>query len=422
MRAGYAVQTAEDGRKAIQILEKTYFDLVVSDLKMPGMDGLDLLSQIKKTWPATEVIIITGFGTIPKGVEAVRMGAFDFISKPFENNDFLNIINRLVENHHYAKTKSTERDNVRNNPEFDAIISESEKMYTLMRLTKRIAPKETSCILYGESGTGKELIAMSIHALGKRKHRPFLSTTCGGVDQNFLERELFGHAEGVFSDSNYEKEGLFEAANGGTAFIGEIDEMPASTQIKLLRCLQENEIRRIGENFVRGVEFRLIVASNINLEKAVAVGRFREDLFYRINIVPINVPPLRERREDIPLLVEHFINKYAQRDESKASSVSKRALSMLINYDWPGNVRELENVIDRCVALTLNDEISPDLLPPGIHARPSDNNRTSNKKRNSRQIERKVILETLHRLDGSKKKTAEELGISKTTLWRKLKT
>ncbi len=416
----YSVEAVSDGEAALAKLEEKYYDLVLSDYRMGDIDGIQLLSKIKTQWPATEVIIITAFGTISKGVKAIKLGAFDYITKPFEPEELIRIVARFVEARktgHRLKNLSQE---IRRQSEFDTIIGKSDKIIGLMDLIARIASKESTILVYGESGTGKELVAKSIHALSARKDKPFIAINCGAIPESLQESELFGHTKGSFTSASYDKKGLLEVADGGTVFLDEIAEMSLSTQVSLLRFLQEQEVRRIGDSFTRVVDVRLIAATNKSLKREIENKRFREDLYYRINVIPLHVPALRERKEDIPLLVAHFIQKYREKDRSPIHRISKRALAILMNHDWPGNVRELENVIHRCVALGLGDDIVPDLLPPELRER-NDNIEVTSKGGNLADMEKVIILETLQKHDGNKKKTAEALGISKTTLWRKLK-
>lgn len=421
-KAGYKVETADNGQRAIDRLRERFFDLVITDYKMDPIDGMELLRQTKLNWPATEVIMITAYGTISHGVEAIKSGAFDYITKPFQYEELLSIINRLVEKRQDGQTLKCLESEVRNHSAFDSIIGQSDKLLHLLGLARRVAATESTVLITGESGTGKELIARAIHDSSQRRNGPFVVIHCGTIPENLQESELFGHAKGAFTGADSDKEGLFEVADGGTVLLDEVAETSPATQVKLLRFLQNNEFRRIGENYPNNVDVRLIAATNKNLELEVTKGKFREDLFYRINVIPLTVPPLRERKEDIPLLVDHFIDIFGKNNGNQVKKVSKRALSMLINYDWPGNVRELENVIQRAVALTVTGEISPEVLPAEIHQKRVVNGVELNRdSRRLSEIENEVILETLKRMNGNKQKTAEELGISKSTLWRKLK-
>lgn len=421
-KSKYSVEAVNSGEAALDKLQQRYFDLVISDYKMAQMDGLELLKATKKRWPATQFIIITAFGTISRGVEAMKLGAFDYITKPFYNEELLRIVERLVEKRKSSQQSGDLWREIRSQAEFDSIIARSEKMHELLDLVSRLARKTSTILISGESGTGKELIAKSLHALSNRKDKPFIAINCGAIPQSLQESELFGHVKGAFTGANADKKGLFEAAAGGTVFLDEIAEMAPATQVMLLRCLQEKEIRRVGDSSTRIVDVRLIVATNKNLEDEIAKGKFREDLYYRINVIPLPLPALRRRKEDIPLLVEHFIKKYGDRDNSRVRKISDRALSMLMNYDWPGNVRELENIIHRGVALAWTEEITPDLLPPTVRGDLAATlvGRAAGSG-NLAEIEKCIIQETLRRMNGNKRRTAKELGISKATLWRKLK-
>jgi len=381
---------------------------------------MQLLRKIKEAWPATEVIMITAFGSIEKGVEAIKVGAFDYITKPFENKALLELVNKLVDEKRRTREMRELTSSIRQQSEFDPIIGRSKAILRIMDLVGRAARTDSTILISGESGTGKELIAKSIHALSPRKEHRFIAINCGAIPENLQESELFGHAKGAFTTAHSDKKGLFEVADGGTVFLDEIAEMSLATQVKLLRFLEDNELRRVGENFTRKVNLRVIVATNRNLEREIEKGTFRSDLYYRINVIPFHVPPLRERKEDIPLLLEHFIAKYNHKTGTNIKKVSKRAEAMLTNYDWPGNIRELENIIQRAIALsTSTQEITPDMLPSNITERETEKNSGSNGTLS--QVEKQVILETLKRMKGNKRKTAEELGISKATLWRKLK-
>ncbi len=421
-KSKYSVEVVADGESAIEKLRHRYFDLVISDYKMAQMNGIELLREIKRSWPATEVIIITAFGTISKGVEAIKLGAFDYITKPFDNQELLKIVARFIEKRSSGKKIKQISSQLRKHSEFDPIIGKSDKILDIMSLVSRVAVTDSTILIYGESGTGKELIARSIRDLSPRKDKPFVAINCGAIPENLQESELFGHAKGAFTSADHEHKGLFEVAHGGTVFLDEIAETSPLTQVKLLRFLQDNEIRRIGENSTRKVDVRLIAATNQVLDDKVKKGEFREDLYYRINVIPISVPTLRERKEDIPYLAEHFVGKYRKKNGRAAKSISKRATSILMNYDWPGNVRELENVIERAIALNPANEIMPEFLPVEIRNRKADFETGENPKQTKlAEIEKKTILETLERMEGNKKMTAKELGISKTTLWRKLK-
>lgn len=417
-RAGYSVFAVDNGEAALNQLRHRYFDLVVTDYMMEPMNGMDLLCHIKQRWPATEVIMMTAFGSIENGVEAIKSGAFDYITKPFSNEALIGLVSQFIEKRKESTKAKTLNNEVRSQAEFDPIIGKSEAMLKILELVSRAATTDSTILIYGESGTGKELIAKSIHALSPRKDKPFVVINCGAITENLQESELFGHMKGAFTTAHSDKKGLFEVADGGTIFLDEVAETSLSMQVKLLRFLENNELRRVGSTETRKVDVRLLAATNKNLESEVKQDNFRTDLFYRLNVIPCNVPPLRQRKEDIPCLVAHFIKKYTRKIGSPVRSISKRASSMLINYDWPGNVRELENVVQRAVALATGHEIVPDLLPGEIFIREENLVRKNN---TLSEYERELILDTLKRMNGNKLKTAQELGISKATLWRKLK-
>lgn len=419
-KANYEITDVSCAEDAITEMNLRYFDLVISDYKMESMSGLELLKYIKRNWPATEVIIVTAYGTIEHGVKAIKLGAFDYITKPFDNARLLELVSRFVEKKVSGEKHDKMFSKLRALTEFDNIIGESSEIIGLMDLIHRIASKDSTVLISGESGTGKELVAKAIHALSARKNKPFVAINCGAIPENLQESELFGYVKGAFTGADSDKKGILEYAEGGTVFLDEIGDMAFSTQVKILRAIQENEIRRVGDTKVKTINFRLIAATNKDLDEEIKNGRFREDLYYRINVIPINIPPLRKRKKDILLLVEHFLKKYNSQNQNHVKRLSKRTKAMLMNYDWPGNVRELENVIHRGVALATTEEVTPDFLPEQIQNYKGINS-AAKSIGNLAEIEKKVILDTLERMEGSKVKTARELGISKSTLWRKLK-
>ncbi|MFQ5674740.1 MAG: sigma-54-dependent transcriptional regulator [bacterium] len=421
-KSGYSIDVVNDGESALQKLANRYYDLVITDYRMEKMDGLQLLRQIKKLWPATEVIIITAYGSISRGVEAIKVGAFDYLTKPFDNRELLAIVERFIEKRNSSRRLKDISTELRKHSAFDPIIGKSDPILEIMSIASRVATTDSAVLIYGESGTGKELVARAIHDLSQRKDKPFVPINCGAIPENLQESELFGYIKGAFTGADSDRQGLLEVADGGTVFLDEVAETAPSTQVKLLRFLQDNEIKRVGECLTRKINVRLIAATNKKLEEQVARGKFRQDLYYRINVIPLSMPALRDRKQDIPQLVRHFIAKYGTANGGRVTSISKRALSILMNYDWPGNVRELENEIERAVALAPGFEIEPELLTMEIRNRRSDFDTDSDCKESKlAEIERRTILATLERMHGNKKKTASELGISKTTLWRKLK-
>lgn len=422
-RAGYDVEAVDSGDKAMERLHRNLYDVVLTDYKMCPMNGMDLLQQIKVNWPATEVIMMTAFGTIEDGVRAIKLGALDYITKPFVMDDLIGSLKKISENKSHSNGNQQESlGNVRRHREFDLVVGESPEILHVLNVALRVAVTDSTILILGESGTGKELIAHSIHALSARKEAAFIAIHCGAIPENLQESELFGHKKGTFTGAEKDKVGLLEAADGGTVFFDEIGDTSLSTQVKLLRFLQHNELRRIGENHARRVNVRLISATNKNLEYEVEQGSFRKDLFYRLNVIPITIPPLRDRKQDIPILINYFIDKFNKKLERKVSGLSKRAMSLMMYHDWPGNIRELENVIERVVALATSDQISSGMLAQCIHRNGKTLTDDSQKPIGKlAKLESEIILQTLNKMNGNKKKTAEELGISKTTLWRKLK-
>ncbi|HEX9653589.1 MAG TPA: sigma-54 dependent transcriptional regulator [bacterium] len=422
-KAGFGANAVEDGPRALALMKQHYFDLVITDYMMDPMDGIELTREIKKNWPATDVLMITAYGTIPRGVEAMQSGANDYITKPFHNAELLSRIDRLREKRASEQQRKVVKSEIRQIAEFDAIVGESDGLIQVLSLVERVAHTNSTVLIYGESGTGKELIAQAIHHLSSRKRGPFLTVNCATITQTLQESELFGHVKGAFTGAIADKMGLLESANGGTLLLDEIAELAPSTQAALLRFLQNSEIRKVGDPVVRNADVRLIAATNKRLSDEVSNARFREDLFYRINVFPLSVPPLRERKEDIPLLARHFLGRYGSLYRDRAvTKVSKRAMNMLMNHDWPGNIRELENVLQRAIALSDSDEIGPQVLPVEVGDRGGPA-AESHRGRNGKlaEVELEIILKTLKEMNGNRKKTAERLGISTTTLWRKLK-
>ncbi|MBI5016194.1 MAG: sigma-54-dependent Fis family transcriptional regulator [Deltaproteobacteria bacterium] len=360
---GHAVATAGSGEEALSALEKARFDLVVTDIKMPGMDGMDLLRKVKESAPETQVIVITAFGTIEMAVEAMKAGAFEYITKPF-NRDELKLTVRKA-----LRFQTLESENVRLKREvtrkfgFENIVGDSSQMQAVFRLVEKVADSDASVLITGESGTGKELVARAIHYRSSRAQRPFLALNCAAIPRELLESELFGHKKGSFTGAIRDKKGKFEEAQGGTLFLDEIGELPIDLQAKILRALQEREVTPVGGNDVLKVDARILAATNRDLEEAIEEGRFREDLYYRLAVVPIHMPSLRERPDDVPLLVAHFLKELSGK---KPVTVDRDAMEALRRYPWKGNVRELENTIERLLILRESDTIRRDDLPEKI--------------------------------------------------------
>lgn len=359
---GYEVMTASDGLEGIAHLDKDIFDLVVTDVKMPKVDGFEVLKRIKEISPDTIVIMITAFGTKESGIEAMKLGAYDYISKPFNIDEIRLIVKKAIEKKREHVELSLLRQKVDVTYSLENIIGQSPKMQELFRVIPRIAQSNSNVLITGESGSGKELVAHAMHNLSHRKGKNIVTINCAAFPEGLLESELFGHMKGAFTGAVYNKQGLFEIADGGSVFLDEIAEMPTSLQAKLLRVLENGTFRRIGGTTDIKVDVRVISATNKDLNEEIATGRFREDLYYRLNVVPVLIPPLRERKEDIPLLINHFLSKTADRPKK----ITPEAIKLLIDYSWKGNVRELENVIERTALLTEKEEITPANLPPEI--------------------------------------------------------
>jgi len=363
-RDGYDVQLADSGREAIDQLRQNNFDLLLSDIKMPDVSGVDVLRAAKEINRDVVAFMMTAYASTSTAVEAMRLGAVDYFTKPFSMDELRLKIRQHLESHRLKQENVLLKKALKTRYEFSNIIGRSEPMLEVFRMVETIAKTTSTVLITGESGTGKDLVARAIHYNSLRRERPFVALNCGGVPETLLESELFGHMRGAFTGADTNKKGLIEVAEGGTVFLDEIGEMTTTMQIKLLRVLQDRRFRRLGGTEEVQADIRVIAATNQDLEKAVASGRFREDLFYRINVIRMHLPPLRERTDDIPLLAEHFLSKYAEQMKKPVRSVAQASLPLLQTYGWPGNVRELENVIERAVALEQTPAILPDSLPP----------------------------------------------------------
>jgi len=420
---GYTVEEAQNGQVALDILSGHLFDLVITDVKMKPVDGMQVLKKVKKCWPDTEVIVITAYGTIESGVKAIKLGAFDYITKPFNNEEFLSVVYNALETRTTRERAKIYLNEHSTNNKFENIIINSKQMKRIFDLISQVAVTESTILITGESGTGKELIAKAIHANSPRGGKPLITVNCSSLPENLLESELFGHVRGSFTGAIKDKKGLFLEADQGTIFLDEIGEIPLQTQVKLLRVLQEGEIRRVGDNTSIHVDVRIIAATNRNLEEEIERRNFREDLYYRLNVIPIHVPALRLRKDEILPLTNYFLKKYTKKLKKDTPKISSQALSILRNYNWPGNVRELENIIERVVTLTnkkiLETEdfslIFPNSQSYILRRRRKDQELTLE------QAEKVHILECLERCSYNQKLSANMLGISTTTLWRKLK-
>ncbi|WP_147819989.1 sigma-54-dependent transcriptional regulator [Salidesulfovibrio onnuriiensis] len=425
---GYNVTTLSDPEMGLAYLEDSEVDVILTDMKMPKLTGQDVLEHCKKNYPHIPVLIMTAFGSVESAVEAMRIGAFDYITKPFANEELLLSLSKAVS---YAETQ---QDNVRLRQQLAEkfgsgnIIARGKGMREVLEMVNRAAPTKSTVLVMGESGTGKELIARAIHDNSTRKDQPFISVNCMALNPGVLESELFGHEKGSFTGATAMRKGRFEQANKGTLFLDEIGELTPELQVKLLRVLQEHQIERVGGAETIDVDIRIVAATNKNLQEAVSKGEFREDLFYRLNVVSIFLPPLRERREDIPFLADHFLDKYSKENEKKFTGFTAAAMDYLSAYEWPGNVRQLENVIERCTVLSRTETIDTDDLPPEIKDEESQFKSAVdllparlNLADTMDKIEGALVRRALVRSEFVQVKAAEMLGLSKSNLQYKLK-
>jgi len=423
-REGYDVVLAENGRSAVAALERAPFDLLISDIKMPDMSGVDVLRAAKKLDPDILGIMITAFASTETAIEAMRLGACDYLSKPFDIDLLKMKVREKVENRHLRQENVLLKRTLGLTHQFSNIIGRSESMLDVFKMIETVARTNSTILLTGESGTGKGLVAQAVHYHSLRRDKPMVSLNCGAMPENLLESELFGHMRGAFTGADQNKKGLFEVAEKGTIFLDEIGEMSPVMQVKLLRVLQERRFRRVGGLEELQADIRVIAATNQDLTKAVAEGRFREDLFYRINVIPIALPPLRDRREDIPLLADHFLAKYASQMEKPVTAISRPALDLLSKHEWPGNIRELENVIERAVALEATPSVQPESLPPAVRGGVTRATAAAGLLHETlpaegldlearvQEIERGYISQALERANGVQVKAAELLGMS----------
>ncbi len=422
-REGNRVTVAEDGARGLAILEKKAFDLVILDLKMPGLSGMEVLKQIKEEDSEIVVVVITGYATVESAVEAMKSGAYDYIPKPFTPESLRMIVRRALEKRRLSVENVLLRTELARRPGRDVVIGHSAPMREVERLVQQVAPTDSTVLINGETGTGKELIARTIHDISSRKDKPFVVVDCGALVETLFESELFGHVKGSFTGAIDTKYGRFEVANGGTVFLDEVANISLNIQAKLLRALQEREITRVGSSQVIKIDVRIIAATNRDLLKCVEAGTFREDLFYRLSVVPIALPPLRERREDIALLANHFLAKYNKSRGKNVTAIADSAIEALVEYAWPGNVRELENVMERAVVLSRGGAIGPDDLwyyeLRGHKAESAES--AAHGIRSLAEVEREHIEQTLAKLDGQIGKAAESLGIDRKTLRLKLR-
>lgn len=419
-RQGYRVTVVDSGLKAFELVKEKDFDIVFTDLKMPDLNGLELLKAVKNFRPKTEVIIITGYGSIETAVEALQLGGYDYLQKPIKLERLMLLIDRIIENKKLEKENVLLKRGLKAQQKYDDLVGISPKMREISEIIDRISMDRPTVLIEGESGTGKEVVARMIHQNSECRDKPFISINCGAIVEGLLESELFGHVKGAFTGAIKDKIGLFEAANGGTIFLDEIVEMPAPLQVKLLRVLQDKKIRPVGSTRESGVDVRIIAATNRDPEEATESGALRKDLFYRINVVSIKIPPLRGRKEDIPLLINHFLAKFNGRSNKEVTNISPHAMDILESFHWPGNVRQLENVIERAFALGVEETIRVADLPSEIR-KFGETSKAGKKTYDLGENELIFINKALLKTKGNKAEAAKLLGINITTLYRKVK-
>ncbi len=420
-KRGHRVLQAEGVRAAAKVLSECAFDLVVTDLRMPDGDGLDVLRLAKAHCPEVAVFLLTAYAGWESAKEAMRLGAYDYFEKGKEPDEFLHRIEKALEEQGLRHENENLRRQVQERYSLPGLIAHSAEMQRVLDLVRRVAPTDATVLIQGESGTGKEVVAKAIHHASPRAGRAFVAVNCGALPEPLLESEIFGHVKGAFTGATAHKKGLFEEAHGGTFFLDEIGEMPLTLQVKFLRALQEGEVRPVGSTQSTIVDVRVLAATNRDLGQLMQQDKFREDLFYRLNVIPVILPPLRERREDIPALAEHFLQRYGQK-QGRLLRLSAEAIDKLLRYPWPGNVRELENAMERTAILAHNDTIAADDLPPHISmGTPLGAAPSLPQPLTLAEVEKLHILQTLERFGWNHSRAAEVLGIGRTSLWRKLK-
>ncbi len=425
-RSGYEVETAGSGEEALALVESFGPDFVITDVRMPRMGGLDLLATLRAKGNDATVIVMSAYGSNDLALEAMKAGAYDYVSKPFKPDEIVLVLKKAEERETLRRENRALRDEIRKEHRFDSILAKSSKMQAIFRTISKIADYKTTVLVNGESGVGKELVARAIHARSSRSGGPFVPVNCGAIPENLLESELFGHKKGAFTDAVSDRRGLFEEANGGTLFLDEIGELPLGLQVKLLRVLEDERIRRLGESKDVQVDVRIVTATHRDLQAETKAGRFREDLFYRLNVLPIVVPPLRERREDIPLLIDHFVTRNNARLGTDIRGLDAEARRLLYEYSWPGNVRELENTVERAMVLCEADNIVAADLPERIReARDPVKLQLSSGelsvKKTTRYLEEVLIRRALQKTKGNRTRAAELLEISHRALLYKIK-
>ena len=428
-RSGYQVETAADGLEALQMIERTFYDFILCDIKMPNMDGMQFLKSARDKIRASTVIVMSAYGTIDTAIEAMKLGAYDYISKPFKSDEVHMALKKAEERENLKKENRWLKERIRkidSEIHFGNMVAKSKPMRAVFELAEKVARYNTTVLICGESGTGKELIARGIHSKSQRSQYPIVPVNCGGIPENLLESELFGYKKGAFTGADKDKKGLFEEAQGGTIFLDEIGELPISLQVKLLRVLQENEIRAVGDSKTKNIDVRVIAATAKNLAEEVRNGTFREDLFYRLNVLQILLPPLRDRLQDIPLLCQHFIERYNIMLGKDIEEIAPSAMSIILKHSWPGNVRELENTIERAVVLAEETILDAENLTPEIGVKSKTFNPDNlfdgySLKAAQKILEKKLIARALRETGGNRTQAARLLEISHPSLLSKIK-
>src|SRR5579872_1134413 len=412
---GYAARPVGSGREALEVIANSEFDIALLDIKMPGMVGMELQARLKEADPELTVVIMTGYASVDTAVQALKRGAYDYITKPVDPDELSHLVANALEHKRARREVARLRENLQEVSPSTELIGRSPAMKKVVELIEMVAPTEATVLITGESGTGKEVVARAIHAAGPRRYMPMVTIHCGALTETLLESELFGHEKGSFTGAQFRKKGKFEVADGGTVFLDEISDISLKTQTDLLRVLQEKEIVRVGGNQQIKVDFRAIAATNKNLESLVKAGSFRPDLYYRLHVFCIELPPLRDRREDIPLLVNHFLNKFCMATSRPVPTISSESLDLLMRHDWPGNVRELENAVERALVVGRGQEIRPSHFALGIQAQQDGSGRSLD------EVERAHIERTIRECGGNLSQAARVLGIDRTTLYHKLR-
>jgi DNA-binding NtrC family response regulator len=428
-RSGYDCLLLQESENFAQVLKAELPDLILTDLRMPQKDGMSILKEAKAADPDIVVLLFTAYGTIKSALEACKLGAFDYILKPFSAEQLRIAVSRGIKQKRLSDENKYLRSQLKEAYGFNRIIGKSAALQEVIKLVKKVSKTEANVLIQGDSGTGKELVARSLHTHSERSHRPFVPVDCASLPENLLESELFGHEKGAFTGAHVTRPGIFEYANGGTLFLDEIGELSITLQSKLLRTLQEHQVRRVGGRKLLNVDVRIITATNQNLEIAVKEGRFREDLFYRINVITIPLPPLRERQEDVPLLANHYLRHFSKGSINEVNGISQKAMELLERYHWPGNVRELQNVMERAISLTISKIIVPEDLPeqirlagdPDVCISPTGSNYKIAKKDWMDLFEKRYLSDLLKRHNGNISKAALEAQINRKTIHRLLK-